>query len=105
MFIQIAQAKGEVSGLNMGSFLAFNSAFGTFLAGTIDLSNTVTDILEIVPLWERAEPILKSKSESDPSKADPGKLTGRISLDHLTFRYREDGPLILDDVITISLLM
>jgi len=98
LFIQIAQAKGESAGLNMGIFLAFNSAFGTFLSGTIDLSNTLTDILEIVPLWERAQPILGSPTESDPSKADPGRLTGRLSLDHVTFRYREDGPLILEDV-------
>jgi ABC-type bacteriocin/lantibiotic exporter with double-glycine peptidase domain len=25
-------------------------------------------------------------------------LTGRLALEHVTFRYREDGPLILDDV-------
>jgi NHLM bacteriocin system ABC transporter ATP-binding protein len=95
-FMQMAQAKGG-GGLNTGTFLAFNSAFGIFLKGATDLSNTFTDILEIVPLWERAQPILRSPLESDPTKADPGRLTGRVSLDHVTFRYREDGPLILDD--------
>jgi ATP-binding cassette subfamily C protein len=34
----------------------------------------------------------------DLSKADPGKLMGRIVVDHITFRYRQDGPLTLDDV-------
>lgn len=97
MFIQMAQAKGE-SGLNMGTFLAFNAAFGTFLSGVTDLSNTLTDILGIVPLWERAQPLVQGVPESDPSHTDPGRLTGKISLDHVTFRYREDGPLILDDV-------
>ncbi|MCA1992316.1 MAG: NHLP bacteriocin export ABC transporter permease/ATPase subunit, partial [Coleofasciculus sp. S288] len=96
--IQSAQAKGLPGGLNVGTFLAFNSAFGTFLSGVTSLSNTLTDILEIVPLWERAQPIVQGTLESDPSKADPGRLTGHLSLDHVTFRYREDGPLILDDV-------
>ncbi|KYC37687.1 cation tolerance protein CutA [Scytonema hofmannii PCC 7110] len=97
LFIQAAQAKGG-SGLNMGTFLAFNAAFGTFISGVTDLSNTLTDILGIVPLWERAKPIIQGTPESDPTKADPGRLTGRIHLEHLTFRYRDDGPLTLDDV-------
>ena len=97
-FINSTIAKGEVSGLNAGTFLAFNSAFGTFFGGVTDLSVTITDILEIVPLWERAKPIVQGKPESDPDSADPGRLTGSFTLDHVTFRYREDGPLILDDV-------
>src|SRR6476469_2105129 len=85
-------------GLNMGTFLAFNSAFGTFLSGVTDLSNTLTDILGIVPLWERAKPIVQGIPESDPTKADPGRLQGQITIDRATFRYREDGPPIVDDV-------
>ncbi|MGK7876544.1 MAG: NHLP bacteriocin export ABC transporter permease/ATPase subunit [Xenococcaceae cyanobacterium] len=98
LFIQIAQTSGGIGGLTAGTFLAFNAAFGIFLDGATDISDTVTDILEIFPLWERAQPILQSEPESDPSKEDPGRLTGRLSLEHVTFRYREDGPLILDDV-------
>ncbi len=101
-FIQMGQAQAQggaaTAGLTVGGFLAFNSAFGTFLGGATDLSNTLTDILGIVPLWERIQPILTSPVESDPTKADPGRLRGQISLSLVTFRYREDGPLILDDV-------
>ncbi len=98
LFMQMDRATGGLTGLNAGTFLAFNSAFGIFLGGATDLSNTITDILEIVPLWERAKPILESKSEYDPTKADPGHLMGNLSLDFVTFRYREDGPLILNEV-------
>ena len=95
--LQGAQADGR-AGLTVGTFLAFNSAYGTFLGGVTSLGNTVTDILGIVPLWERAEVIVKGTPEADSSKTDPGRLTGQLSLDHVTFRYREDGPLILDDI-------
>jgi len=98
LFIQMAAAQRNPTGLSPGAFLAFNSAFGVFISSATQISNIFTDILEIVPLWERAKPILQSQLESDPSKADPGRLTGRISLEHITFRYREDGPLTLDDV-------
>lgn len=97
VFLQSAQSDGRPA-LTIGAFLAFNSAYGTFLGGVTSLGNTVTDILEIVPLWERAEVIVRGTPEADSSKTDPGRLTGRLSLDHVTFRYREDGPLILDDV-------
>ncbi|SKB13850.1 Cyclic nucleotide-regulated ABC bacteriocin/lantibiotic exporter (fragment) [Planktothrix sp. PCC 11201] len=86
------------SRLNLGIFLAFNAAFGIFISGVTDLSNTLTDVLGIVPLWERAKPILQGKSEIDLTKLDPGQLTGKIVLDQVSFRYREDQPLILNDV-------
>ena len=98
LFIQMNQATGGLTSLNVGTFLAFNSAFGIFLVGATDLSNTITDILEIIPLWERGKRILESKSEYDPNKSDPGHLKGNLSLDFVTFRYREEGPLILNDV-------
>ena len=88
----------DSNGLNMGTFLAFNSAFGTFMSGVTSLSNTLTDILDIVPLWDRTKPILQGATEADPTSADPGRETGRIHLDPETFRYREDGPMILDDI-------
>ena len=82
----------------IGTYLAFSSAYGTFQSGATKLSNTITDVLEFIPLWERAQVILDAEPESDPSKADPGQLKGDIEIDHVVFSYKEDGPLILDDV-------
>jgi ATP-binding cassette subfamily C protein len=95
--LQEAQTTGAI-GLTIGTFLAFNSAFGTFIKGATDVSNTVTGALQVIPQWKRAQPILETIPEVDLSKADPGKLMGKIAVDHVTFRYRQDGPLILDDV-------
>lgn len=95
--LEEAQTAGEI-GLTIGTILAFNTAFGTFIKGATDVSNTITGALEVVPQWKRAQPILETIPEVDRSSADPGKLMGRITLEHVTFRYREDGPLTLDDV-------
>lgn len=97
LFIQQSQGRPGL-GLSAGSFLAFNAAFGIFIQGARDLSNTLISTLNIIPLWERAQTIVKAEPEVDSSKTDPGRLTGRLALEHVTFRYREDGPLILDDV-------
>ncbi|MCP6757225.1 MAG: NHLP bacteriocin export ABC transporter permease/ATPase subunit [Fischerella sp. CENA71] len=84
--------------LTIGTFVAFNYALGIFIKGVIDLSNTITDIWSIIPLWERTQPILRSQPESDTHKEHPGTLIGRIKLNHVSFRYSEDGPLILNDI-------
>ncbi|WP_414581510.1 NHLP bacteriocin export ABC transporter permease/ATPase subunit [Scytonema sp. PCC 10023] len=95
--LEEAKTSGGI-GLSLGTFLAFNTAFGNFIRGTTDLSNTVTEVLQVIPQWKRTQPILATVPEVDLSKADPGKLIGRIVVDHVTFRYRNDGPLTLDDV-------
>lgn len=89
---------GSNAGLTTGTFLAFNVAFGIFIRGAASLSNNILDVLEVVPLWQRSQPILDAEPEVDEDKADPGRLSGKIQVDHATFRYRDDGPLILDDV-------
>ncbi|MEO0540973.1 MAG: NHLP bacteriocin export ABC transporter permease/ATPase subunit [Cyanobacteria bacterium P01_A01_bin.105] len=87
-----------VSGFSTGTFLAFNAAFAIFISGATSLSQTLIEVLDVVPLWMRSQPILTATPEVTTQKADPGKLSGAFCLDHVTFRYRNDGPLILDDV-------
>ncbi|BAY26926.1 ABC transporter-related protein [Calothrix sp. NIES-2100] len=85
-------------GLSTGTFLAFNVAFGTFINGATSLSSTVVEILQVLPLWQRAQPILQAEPEISSAQADPGRLMGKLLIDRVTFRYRDDGPLILDNV-------
>ena len=89
---------GTLDGLTMGTLLAFNFAFGIFLNGATSLSNTVTDVLGIVPLWERAKPIVQTSPEFDPDLSPPGLLQGHIKLDSISFRYRHEGELTIKNV-------
>lgn len=90
----------QISGgdFSTGTFLAFNVAFGTFIGGATSLSTTVIDVLEILPIWQRTQPILYAQPEVDLSQADPGRLAGQLIADRVEFRYRPDGPLTLDAV-------
>jgi ATP-binding cassette subfamily C protein len=90
--------QAQTGTMTTGTFLAFNAAFAIFMTGVTTLSNTLIDMLEIGVLWEHAKPIVDELPEVDLNKADPGRLSGYVKLDHVTFRYREDGPLNLDDV-------
>ena len=93
--LQPVEAAG---GRGLGTFLAFHAAFGTFIGGATSLSNTIIALLDVAPLWERARPILEAAPEVHIDNTDPGKLTGKLAVDHVTFRYQEHGPIILQGV-------
>jgi NHLM bacteriocin system ABC transporter ATP-binding protein len=84
--------------LPLGRFLAFSAAFGQFLAATLAMISSISSVLSMVPVYERLLPILETVPEVDESKAEPGELSGEIEFSHVSFRYQEDGPPILEDV-------
>jgi NHLM bacteriocin system ABC transporter ATP-binding protein len=95
--LQEAQTSGSI-GLSLGTFLAFNTANGNFINGATNLSNTVTEVLQVIPQWKRTQPILAAIPEVNLSKADPGQLMGKIMVERIAFRYLSDRPLTLDNV-------
>jgi ATP-binding cassette subfamily C protein len=85
-------------GFSTGSFLAFNAAFGGFMGAMLGATSVLDTVLAIIPIYERAKPILQTPPEINDSKAAPGQLEGEIEVSHLCFRYAPDGPPILQDV-------
>jgi len=84
--------------LTVATFLAFNVAYMEIIMAAITMSSTISTALDVVPLFERATPILKTKPEYDRNKRDPGDLTGEIEMNHVSFRYHADSALVLEDV-------
>jgi NHLM bacteriocin system ABC transporter ATP-binding protein len=98
IFFSATQMLQQGGTFSVGVFFAFNAAFGSFISGATSLSNTVIDILSIFPLWQRAQPILNAIPEVNSDKRDPGKLSGRLAVDRVTFRYQPEGKSILKDI-------
>ncbi len=97
IFMTVAFFLGDKK-LSTGEFLAFNSAFVSFLVAMLSMTGALVTVLQIVPLYERAKPILQTMPEVDVAKADPGRLQGTIEINHVTFSYKPDSPAILRDV-------
>jgi NHLM bacteriocin system ABC transporter ATP-binding protein len=97
VFAMVGFSAGEER-LPLGAFLAFYAAFGQFLASALSMVAVFSTVLAAVPIFERLRPILVEPPEVDASKAEPGELAGDVELSHVSFRYHEGGPLILDDV-------
>jgi ATP-binding cassette subfamily C protein len=89
---------GEVSTLSTGDFVAFNAAYTSFQNALLQMAVALTASLNVVPLYERLEPILQEPPEVDATRTHPGELTGSIEVNHVHFRYTEGGPLVANDV-------
>ncbi|HBW35044.1 MAG TPA: NHLP bacteriocin export ABC transporter permease/ATPase subunit [Desulfosporosinus sp.] len=84
--------------LSPGQFIAFNSAFISFMFSTVSLSESLISANIVIPLYQRAKPILETLPEYDDTNINPKPLTGSIEVRHVSFRYKEDAPLALQDV-------
>ncbi len=84
--------------LSTGAFVAFAAAEGTFRAAVLSIAATLLSLLELLPEWERAAPVLHAVPETADARPDPGTLTGHIELRHVHFAYDPDGPDVLEDV-------
>ena len=101
MFAFIAwglQASKSTSGLSIGEFIAFNGAFGQFLAGIIGLVSAINTVIFILPYWERLKPILEAKTEGEGVSVSPGLVGGAVHFSNVTFRYLSDGPPTLNNI-------
>jgi ATP-binding cassette subfamily C protein len=81
-----------------GVFISFSAAFGQFIGATMALSAALTGMLAVIPLYERALPILQTEPESADMAQAPGLLSGAIDISGVSFRYNADGPDVLDNL-------
>jgi ATP-binding cassette subfamily C protein len=82
----------------IGAFLACIVAMIAYLAAVASASDSVSGLILVANKWQRVRDILGVQPELDGSKTHPGRLRGAVAVENLTFRYRADGPMILDGV-------
>ena len=85
-------------GLSVGSFIAFNTAFGSFTGSLQALLDQCLEIYQTKDVAKRFMPIFETKPEDDDSKETPGALTGAIELDRVSFTYVPGSRNVLNDL-------
>ncbi|MET8010108.1 NHLP bacteriocin export ABC transporter permease/ATPase subunit [Streptomyces sp. NPDC005271] len=88
-------ARGTMSA---SAFLTFNTSVTMLLTSVTQLTNALVSVFAALPMFEQVKPILDEPPEVRGGSAQPGVLSGDLRARNLTFRYGEDGPLVLDDV-------
>ena len=84
--------------LSTGTFLAFIVSYTAFQKSLIEMTQGLTQAINVVPLYNRAKPILHALPEVSTAKPAVSSLQGHIEVSSLSFRYEEDGPLILKNL-------
>ena len=84
--------------LDQSSYFAFMTAYGMVMGAFLELSNLALSSAQIRPILEMAEPFLKAEPESSEGKEAVTSISGGVVMDHVSFRYSEDMPYILNDM-------
>ncbi|MER6282760.1 NHLP bacteriocin export ABC transporter permease/ATPase subunit [Streptomyces sviceus] len=96
MFMLLAgPARGSMSA---AEFLTFNTSVTMLLTAVTQLTGAFVSAVAALPLFEEIKPVLEAQPEVRTASTRPGLLTGAMEARELSFRYSDDGPLILDDV-------
>ncbi|KAB2976360.1 NHLP bacteriocin export ABC transporter permease/ATPase subunit [Streptomyces sp. SS1-1] len=96
MFMLLAgPARGSMSA---AAFLTFSTSVTMLLTSVTQLTGAFVSAVSALPLFQEIEPVLRATPEVRAGSTRPGPLTGAIEARRLSFRYSDDGPLVLDDV-------
>ncbi|GGZ71276.1 MULTISPECIES: NHLP bacteriocin export ABC transporter permease/ATPase subunit [Streptomyces rochei group] len=96
MFMLLAgPARGSMSAAD---FLTFNASVTMLLTSVTQLTGAFVSAVAALPLFEEIRPVLDATPEVRAASTRPGPLSGAIEARRLSFRYSDDGPLVLDDV-------
>lgn len=86
------------SNVDPSSYFAFSSSYGLLMGAFMSLSGIALSVAQIQPILELAEPFLKTEPEASQNREIVTGISGGIELSHISFRYSEDTPYVLDDI-------
>ncbi|MEU9253447.1 NHLP bacteriocin export ABC transporter permease/ATPase subunit [Streptomyces sp. NPDC048270] len=96
MFALLAgPARGSMSA---AEFLTFSTALTMLMSSVTQLTGALISVAAVLPMFEQVKPLLEAAPEAGRAGVAPGELTGALEAKNLSFRYTEDGPLVLDGV-------
>lgn len=84
--------------VSVSDYYAFNSAYGMVASAFTAISGIAITVANIRPTLEMAKPIMEAEPEMQDGKEIITKLSGSIELNHVTFRYDDSMPNVIDDL-------
>ncbi|WP_028604225.1 NHLP bacteriocin export ABC transporter permease/ATPase subunit [Ottowia thiooxydans] len=101
-YFQIPTTWAQITGheldvvMSLPDFAAYVTAFIQFITAMTGLMLVAIRLSAVQPLIGRLRPLLEMQTEQFGARENPGELAGGIEFKNVSFRYQEDGPLILD---------
>jgi len=82
----------------LADYYSFQSAYAMVMGAFTALIGIAGSFAQIKPVMELIDPILKTIPEIGTNKKVVERLSGGIELSHISFRYAEDSPNIIEDL-------
>jgi ABC-type bacteriocin/lantibiotic exporter with double-glycine peptidase domain len=80
-------------------FMAFSAAYGLMNGAVIRLISMTNLLAFVKPIIASVGPILEAQPETNENMRSITSISGNIEVNNLSFRYDENGPLILNNVV------
>lgn len=82
--------------MTLGDYVTYSGVSGQFVAATLSLAGIIPALATMIPLWERALPILTEPTEDAGGRIQPGSLRGDIEAVRVTFSHPGAQPVLRD---------
>lgn len=97
--VMFALLAGPARGsMTAAEFLTFSTALTLLMSSVTQLTGALLSVAAVLPMFEQVQPLLEAPVEAGRAGIRPGALTGALEAKNLSFRYTEDGPLVLDGI-------
>ena len=84
--------------IGVADYYAFNTAYGMVSAAFMSVVSIAVSVANIRPTLEMAKPIMEAEPEKHDGKENIAELRGGIELSHVSFRYDDAMPNVIDDL-------
>lgn len=84
--------------VSTAEYYAFNIAYGMVSGAFMSLFGMALKAANIKPTFDMAKPILKTVPEISGNKETLVSISGGVEINNVTFRYKENSPVIIDDL-------
>ena len=86
------------SGVSVADYYAFNTAYGMVSGAFMSLAGIALTVAQIKPIMDMVKPILQAVPEISEGKQVITRISGGIELNDVSFRKKENMPLVVDDM-------
>ena len=86
------------SRISVADYYAFNTAYGMVSGAFMSVVSIAMTVANIKPTLEMAKSIMEAEPETHGEKENVAELRGNIELSHVSFRYDESMPNVIDDL-------
>lgn len=87
-----------VGNIGVAQYYAFHTAYGMVSGAFLSLTGIALSVARIRPILEMAKPLMEAVPEVAEGKQVITRLSGGIELNNVSFRYRENMPLVVDNM-------